>query len=392
MGVSTSTLTDLVEDLPLAGYGQRAFFSNTGIADPVNAKALVLDNGGNRVAIVTADILLFNRVLSSAVLARLQEKDSSWTRQRVYFGATHTHSGPGGYAGAAAEQVSLGLFRPDVTERLANRIAETVIRAAEEMHPSEFLSASLEVDEKLVRNRTVATDPANRWLDLLTFREPGSRRTQATVIVFSAHATSLPTSDRRISGDYPGTLTRALASQTGGVVLFLAGAVGSMAPPDALWPKETRTENLGKRLAEDAASLLRGRDEYRREVPLRADGFLVSLPAPQVKLGKHLRLSPLAASMLLPPTAWLHALRIGDTLLLGTPCDYSGVLALELRKKVPDTTAIVTSFNGDYVGYLLPDGYDDLPKYEPRSMSLFGRHAGSTFQEKLVQVAERLAR
>lgn len=392
LGVEETDLTDLAQGLPLAGYGHRAFVPHAGVADPVKAKVLVLDNGRERVAVVTADILLFNRALSSAVVTLLQEKDPTWRREQVYFGATHTHSGPGGFAGTAAEQVSLGLFRPDVTEKWAAQIANAVFRAAEQELPSEFKRTSVEVDEKLVRNRTVPADPANRWLDLLLFRDPSTREPQATIVIHGAHATSRPTSDRRLSGDYPGELARTLERQVGGKVLFLAGAVGSMAPPDDVWPKETRTEELGKRLAESAAGAMRGLERYQRIVALGADGRHVQLPAPQVKISRNLRLSPLVASMLLPPNAWLHAMRIGDTLLLGTPSDYSGVLALQLRRQIPDCTIIVTSFNGDYVGYLLPDSYYDLPKYEPRSMCLHGGDLGSSFQEMLARVADRLAR
>lgn len=55
----------------------------------------------------------------------------------------------------------------------------------------------------------------------------------------------------------------------------------------------------------------------------------------------------------------LQAWRIGDALWLSTPCDYSGELALELKSLAHTKAlhAVVTSFNGDYVGYVVPAKY-----------------------------------
>lgn len=375
----------------LAGYGKRAFRANGGIADPIWARALVVNNGRRRVALVTADLLLINRILAGAVLDHLRRHEPSWRREDLYFGATHTHSAPGGFAGTFAESVALGPFDPVWTDELADSIADTVRAAASRMVPAELASGAVEIDAELARNRTVAEGPVNRWLDWLQVRRVDGEAL-ATLVVFGAHATCRPTSDGRVSGDYPGVLQREIEGAFGGESLFFAGGVGSMGPPDALCPRERLADELGTRLAARAIAAIRADAPYARTVALDRAGILAPLPTPHVKLGKNLVLSPVLAGLLLENDAWIGAARLGDMVLIGAPADYSGVLAEQLRAAVPGIRTVVTSFSGDYVGYLLPADYYELPKYEPRTMCFYGPDAGETFQRWFTRMAAELGR
>ena len=61
-----------------------------------------------------------------------------------------------------------------------------------------------------------------------------------------------------------------------------------------------------------------------------------------------------------------------------TPCDFSGEYALRLKNSlaVYGYKANVTSFNGAYVGYIVPPRYFYLDKYEPKAMGWFGPTMG----------------
>ena len=389
-GVATIDLTALTAGMPLAGYGHRVWKPNSGIADPVSVRALVLHNGHRRLAVIAADLLIVTRGLADSVVAKLQAKDPAWLRQEVYFSATHTHSSLGGYADNVLQTFGLGWFRPTIADKIAERMADAICAADVALEPVELGAVSVQVAPELIRNRTLASDAANRWLDLLVLRRPDTTEPVAVVAVFGAHATCSSSHDLRVSAGYPGAFRRALESQLGGTCLFLAGAVGSMAPPNHVYPRERLANWLGEQLAAEATGALRGLVGFRRDVKLASLGLDVALPKPAVKLSRDWRLSPVLASRLFPDRAWVHVVRIGDRLLIGAPADYSGTLAEKLRPVVANTVSIVTSFAGDYVGYILPDDYYNLPKYEPRQMAFFGPHLGSYFQETLALVANRL--
>lgn len=385
-GVAVVDITELAENVPLAGYGQRVFRPSQGVADPISARALVLGTGEQRVVMVTADLLLINTRLANAVMKHLEH--SGWQRHQVYFGATHTHSGPGGFPSSLVECGGLGLDRARITTNLAQKLADAVEQAAQNLVPCEMGGASVQVPANYITNRTREDDSANRWLDLLVVRRH-DRQALACVAVFGAHATCRSSRDDRISSDYPGALRRELEARGAGTCLFFAGAVGSMGPPYTLWPRDELDHWYGTQLGKQAAAAL-DNITFHRAPKVRAVGCRVPLPPARVKIGAGWRLSPLTTRLLLPHETWIQGLRLGDRVFLATPADYSGVLAEQLRANAPMSTTVVTSFNGEYVGYLLPPEYDDLPKYEPRSMSLYGRDAGAYFQELLGQMAQGL--
>ena len=71
--------------------------------------------------------------------------------------------------------------------------------------------------------------------------------------------------------------------------------------------------------------------------------------------------------------------------MMGTLCDFSGELmpALTNYGIAHQQHVMVTSFNGSYIGYVTPEKYYNLKKYETRDMNFFGPYTGTYFQELL---------
>jgi neutral ceramidase len=74
---------------------------------------------------------------------------------------------------------------------------------------------------------------------------------------------------------------------------------------------------------------------------------------------------------------------------VSTPCDFSGELALGikdfLRQRGGD--AVITSFNGGYIGYVIPARYYHLPGYEPRTMSFHGPNVADYLDDTIRTLA-----
>ena len=77
---------------------------------------------------------------------------------------------------------------------------------------------------------------------------------------------------------------------------------------------------------------------------------------------------------------------------MGTPCDFSGELVPDLEKGLaaPEENLIMTSFNGGYIGYITPDKYYNLKKYETRDMNLFGPYNGAYLSEMITRLLQKL--
>jgi hypothetical protein len=373
--VSSSDL----EDLPLAGYGKRVFMQgNAGVDDEPQVKVLALDNGTTRILLVTVDLLYLNRVIVAYVLDQFDRESIDVPRENILFSASHTHSAWGGYAGKLIECASTGRPRPGVVEAIARAITLTSREAIHRLEPARvaFASGSL-APGAFTKNRIDPDLPCNDWLDVMTVQSTSTGCPLGTVVIFSAHATCRSSQDRRVSADYPGVLCRIVEGRSQAPCLFLAGSVGSMGPPEMGPPRARWATKLGTRLADEVYSLTPSAEVGQNTLTLAAVGFDWKTPAPQGKFGRDWRLSPVAAGIVGPALAYLQAVRIGPWILAATPADYSGELALELRKANPGLTTIITSFNGDYAGYILPDRHDDHDSYEPRSMNILGPTGGS---------------
>ncbi|MBC7920332.1 MAG: hypothetical protein H7Z75_04510, partial [Ferruginibacter sp.] len=136
-------------------------------------------------------------------------------------------------------------------------------------------------------------------------------------------------------------------------------------------------------------------EQQLERIPLRADSTLrmLSLPLalrePHWKLARNWRMRPWLYGWLYGHyPSEIKALRIGNAVLLGTPCDCSGELVRDFdavcRQK--GVNLMVTSFNGGYVGYITKDEHYDLDKYETRVMNWFGPYNAAYFGEVMTEL------
>lgn len=165
----------------------------------------------------------------------------------------------------------------------------------------------------------------------------------------------------QFTGEYPGFLMRRITERTGAEAIYLGGAVGSMSPrpPEADNPFE-RCRAMGEALANKILEAILDAEPFEDRVDIASIGFAVQLPPFQLRLSKNWRVSKFLFPMLgIDTDGWMHAVRIGDIVLVGTPADYCGEISIDLKSRMQNRVGAlwVLSFNGDYVGYISPDKY-----------------------------------
>jgi len=90
----------------------------------------------------------------------------------------------------------------------------------------------------------------------------------------------------------------------------------------------------------------------------------------------------------------IRYLKIGNVILLGTPCDFSGeILVRDGLDKIAESQRqklFITSFNGDYVGYITYDNhYGQSEQEEVMAMNWVGPHFGSYYSQIVKKIIER---
>ena len=130
----------------LSGYGSRDRPSD-GIVDELYARALVLDDGHNTIAIVSADLLWVPLEITAQIRSRIKEKNGILGKN-VLICATHTHFGPKIFA-----KTKIGPKVPDNTvdksyvQTLIKKMADSVFLAYKNMQEVRIGTAKGEIPE-----------------------------------------------------------------------------------------------------------------------------------------------------------------------------------------------------------------------------------------------------
>jgi len=355
---------------PLGGFGSRFGKGSTAVHDPITAKALVLDDGGTRLAILTTDLVGTN----PEMVRRVAEK-SGFPRERLLVCASHTHSGPGAYGKGPFALLSLGAYRQEVFDRMADGMARALTQADQSLQP-----ASLAVGEtrlpKFMRNRRKLRikDPA-LWVLRVDTREG---KPLGMLLNLTAHGTVLDEHNMELSADWMGfTQTYLEKSVPGLTALYANGAEGDISPniPDnsSTFDGARAHGELGGQAALELYRTLKP----NKEVTLAVKTTQLSLPQTSGALllgaGKETMLQYLA---------------INDAILIavpGEPITYLGLaLKAHARRQGFAHPAIIGLAN-DHLAYLLTRAEFLKGGYEART-SFFGE----SFGEELTLALGRL--
>jgi neutral ceramidase len=369
----------------LAGHSNRRGKLFSSIHDSVYIRALVIRNGSQHAAIVSADLLIIPPLVTEQLKTGLPP---GFTLDNTFLGATHTHNSIGHWADGAASLL-YGSLDDSVTTFISTKIKEAIEKANMNVAPATIRYTQFPL--AALRNRV---NPAG-GLDSLVHVIEAERSDKKRLVLMSytAHATCISSDDLALSRDYPGLLVDSLEHEGYDFAMFMAGAVGShagKAPDSEPGCTEWIPEQIVNRFEHNKESLASIQDStlgmYRIPLPL---------PDPQVKISRDWKVRPwVFRSAFGEYPVYITALRIGNLILIGTPCDYSGELTAELYKQAAEMNVhvMVTSFNGGYIGYVTPDEYYDVDHYETRLMNWYGPGSGAYISETVSRLLEVAAR
>lgn len=385
IGWSTVNITPS-DPVPLAGYGNRRPKTSAGIHDSSFVRSVVFEMGGKKAALVTADLLIIHPEISRRVWKLLSPE---WSAEEIYFTATHTHSGPGGWAPGIIGKLFAGPYDPKIADQLAEKIAVSIRLAAVNTTAGSLSFIEFSVDNLVTNRLAKEKGTIDPWLKVLQIQNKSGR---GFISFFSAHTTCFGHEFRKLSGDYPAALITSLEQDSSiQFAAFGAGAVGSMGPNVARKNDLEEVQQMAAALHEQIALFDLLGSPPLPPAPLHTYQLRVPLRAPYFKVTKHLALRPYLFNQI-GGTYQNHirVMQIGSVLMIGMPCDFSGELAEPLYRVAREKGLhlIITSFNGEYMGYVIKDKWYDLPKYEAKTMSWYGPDTGSYFSEIITRIID----
>ncbi len=267
------------EAMFLVGYPHVQRIS-TGIADPLYATALCLDDGRIAIISVSVDVLY----VSADFVAQCRRRIAARTRvcvDNVLISATHTHSAPVTCEVLAWRDDSVV---PPPDERYLALLADGIVAAAceavEQAAPAELAVASAAIDG-VGSNRLSPDGPRDPQAGLIVVRRLGDKQIAAVQMFYSMHPTVLHEDSTLVSADFPGYARAFIEASCGGRVVYHSGPCGNLSPRYHVKEQTlAEAQRLGSRLGEQAYSAIDALSDadFRRDITLAAATGTAQLP------------------------------------------------------------------------------------------------------------------
>lgn len=256
---------------PSLGCQMAGFDARKGVAesvhDDLHARALVLDNGQTRVALISVEILGLDRSFADRVWSDIEHR-TGIPAENVVIAATHTHCGP----------VTFNHFFNQgqaYVDRLASAISIAAERVFESRNVRRVRSGFVRAEGIAVNRRTADGRPVDPQAGVLSIQQAGGEPA-CVCVFFACHPTVLGPNTLAITADFPYFTGRKLQSEFGADChgLFFNGAEGDisvghrsdLSAGGVIAPFRTfaKAEELGERLAN---AVIAGYDNLCNEAP-----------------------------------------------------------------------------------------------------------------------------
>jgi neutral ceramidase len=421
-GVSRINITPPI-GIPLEGYPHRSRVSE-GIHDELYAKTLVLDDGNEKIAIVTVDLVAVDARFTAKV-RELTEAMTDLKGEHIMLAASHTHSGPTGFLPGYSHEITTfpsveyrgptQLYSPDIEAFrtvVARKIAGSIYQAN-----NIKVKAKLGVGKSNIPRGKLCANRHNPEglmdTELIVLRIDNLDGDPLAIVTnYTCHSTVLNASNLLVSADFTGLAMKTIESVVGHntVAMFTNGAAGDIS---TRYSRREQTfmevERLGKILAGEAIRILPN-IETIPTVTLNGVSKVLKLPRknwPSLKAAREAfkaskeklnalkrseaaeaeirtafvdfqgsRMTLIRAEKLKQSvkdnastkkvSTEVQALRINDTILVGIPGELFVEIGMNIKKKAETENIFIVGYANDYISYIItPEAYrlDILEKF-----------------------------
>ncbi|MEE2904265.1 MAG: neutral/alkaline non-lysosomal ceramidase N-terminal domain-containing protein [Myxococcota bacterium] len=357
--------------VPLGGFGQREGVASEGVLDPCYVRSFAISIGTTTVLIITADLLALGYEMSEKVRREIHSVNPT---AKVVFTASHTHSGPGAYLPGLFE-LALGKYDHRSEEAIIAAILDTSTRALADLAPGRFSFVSDQIPD-LVVNRIEIDGTVDEKSTLLFFEKKNSPR-RAAIWTFPAHPVTRTYANKQISADYPGIIAAAFENKSLEILAFVSPAVASMNPKQEGGSLDWITDPITQKLHR---MLEIAQQKSVSQAHIAFNEVQIPFPPIRYRLTDSIMLLPLITEAVIPTHPLrIQSLRINEFRVLTLPGEISGEIGAGIHSQFSTPTSI-WSFNGSYIGYVLPrrsyflpgDRRAKLHHYETKIMNFLG--------------------
>jgi neutral ceramidase len=387
----------------LGGYGERMSKPAQGIHDSIWVKALVLDEGQKKYALVTMDILALPPNVKPQVLRELAR--DGWNSSNLMILPSHSHTSLDMSAINDKNNLNnpyIGIYQPELLDFVKKAVVSAVEQAARDLKPV-VLGSGRQIVQGMNRNRRgdaeVDRDLTVTRIDLT------NGKPLAILVNWTAHPTITGAEDMFVSAEWPGFLQTELEKMIdqGVNCLYFNGAEGDQSY--VLQTKEMdhyrRAEIYGKNIATKAFATYQ-KIKTAGSVIFAYHALTCPLPAPQLhpgfastggeEYGIDEQNAGYIFAAMCPAEAEITALRLGDLLIVGAPGEMTYQLGSIIKKQLAAEGIpypVIGVMANEWISYILSAEQYAKGGYET-SVSFYGPQLGGAISKTMMETASVL--
>jgi neutral ceramidase len=388
----------------LAGLTNQWATPLVGVHDHIFVRALVLDNGTNTAAIVSADLIEFG---DTTELRKRIERDVGIPAGNLIITATHDHSAPRPSFIATAQAGASG---PEAfTLNVYEKVVDALELAKSSLQPARMGTGTGKVDVNINRDEygsqgwKLGVNPgrqSDKTVWVIKFETP-SGDPIAVLFNYAVHSVVAGPATDQLTGDLAGAAERYVEQhyKEKVVALFAIGAAGDQNPAFS-GPGERPQEDVPPFQAVDAQGLMLGAETVRvanqisemtDKARIEAAERTISCPAKPMTQGP----PPLTHGTQGPPGQQPASVPIHLGLIIVNQIAFTAVsgevvtnIYWHLKKASPLSDTIMITLSNGRVGYIVDDATYDTPIFELGSSPLARGCAENGSVDNLVEMID----
>ena len=354
------------------------------------ARALVLEKGATRIAIVNIDNLGWPSVLGDKSRALIK----GIAPENILIGVTHTHSAPDAY-GFPDEK---GQSHADLKylDWCVQQIADAVNEAVTKLEPASLKIAVDEAKGKIAYNYYAPQlyDPRCGVIQAIATTGKSKGKPIATLVNYAIHPEVIGSSQGILSPDLCGPLYNRIETKGGGLALFMNGAQGGMVTADNRLEKGEANDwqeciRIGELLADEAlrivadAPVQTNPDLYCAaktiRFPIDSDIMKYILSRSPLKLaGKNTDINF--------ATTQINLLNIGTAQVLTIPGEALPNIGYYVKRHMQTKQPFLFGLTNDAFGYMLTKvDFNSFKRYDYVSRTSLGEMTGDIYINEVLK-------
>jgi hypothetical protein len=364
----------------------------TGKMGELTTRALVLEKGNTRVAIVSIDNIGWPAYLGD----RSRKLIKGIAPENILIGVTHAHSCPDAY-GLTDEKGNSGTDLKYL-DWCVSQIAEAVNEAVSKLEPASIKTVVEKAAERMAYNYYAPQlyDRRMGVIQAVATTGKNAGKPIATLVNYATHPEILGTDRKLISPDLCGPLYDRIESKGGGMAIFMNSAQGGMVTADTRLPddKEANDWNecirIGNLMADEALRIV-GSAQTLENPDLYCASKTINFPVENEAMRFVFQHSPLVPETLKKGeltsiSTRINLINLGKAQILTIPGEALPNIGFYVKRKMKTSQPMLFGLTNDAYGYMLTkEDFGGFERYNYVSRTSLGEMTGCIYEDEAIK-------